>query len=302
MDKQLNQLVDKYLDSYADCGGINHIDGINLPSKAAVGALTRDLLELLFPGFHVEKPLVSHQLPNLTLQRLADLQTRLVEEVAKSLDYHPVEGKNAEAIVSRFLHTLPDIRCILQTDVEAAHAGDPACTGTEEVIVAYPGLEAIAVQRMAHLLYKEGVVLVPRMMTEWAHSRTGIDIHPGATIGRSFFIDHGTGVVIGETSEIGDHVRIYQGVGLVGRSIEKEVRRDDAGHALVGKRHPTVRDHVTIYSGATILGGDTVIGERSIIGGNVWVARSVPPDSVVVYELTGSNIHTRKRNVVDYQI
>lgn len=302
MDKHLNQLVDRYLDSYAHCGGINHIDGINLPSKHAIGMLTWELLELLFPGFHGERLLASRELPAVTLERIADLRERLTTEIAKSLEYQPVDGKTDEGIATAFLEALPDLRCILQADVEAAFAGDPACSGTDEVIVAYPGLEAIAVQRMAHLLYQEGVALLPRIMTEWAHSRTGIDIHPGATIGQHFFIDHGTGVVIGETSEIGNHVRIYQGVGLVGRSIEKEVRRDETGHSLVGKRHPTVRDHVTIYSGATILGGDTVIGERSIIGGNVWVARSVPADSVVVYELTGSNIHTRKRNVLDFQI
>jgi serine O-acetyltransferase len=302
VDKRLSRLVDLYLDSYSQCGGINHIDGVNLPSKSAVGEMTLDLLELLFPGFRATRPLRSESLPEVTHERLASIELRMREEIGKSLEYRPAEGKVAGEIVMHFLEALVETRCVLQTDVEAALRGDPACVSNDEVIVAYPGLEAIAVYRMAHLLYREGVPLIPRMMTEWAHSRTGIDIHPGAKIGTHFFIDHGTGVVIGETSEIGNHVRIYQGVGLVGRSIEENVARDTHGKALVGKRHPTIQDHVTIYAGATILGGDTVIGERSIIGGNVWVVRSVPPDSVVVYELSGNNIRTRNRHVPDWQI
>jgi serine O-acetyltransferase len=167
---------------------------------------------------------------------------------------------------------LPKVRALLQTDVEAAFEGDPAARGFEEIILAYPGLEAIAIQRTAHVLYKENVPLIPRMMTEWAHGRTGIDIHPGAEIGTHFFIDHGTGVVIGETAALGNHVKLYQGVGLVARSLA-------AGQALRGKkRHPTLEDHVTVYANATIVGGDTVIGARSTIGANVFILESVPPD------------------------
>lgn len=302
MDKSLSRLADQFLDSYAQCGGINHIDGANLPSKAAISQLTLDLLELVFPGFHSGEPISNTVLPTLTHTNLEDVLVRLIREIHKSLEYRPVAGKEAEVVATQFLTKLVDLRCILQTDVEAAYEGDPAALSTDEVMVAYPGIEAIAVQRMAHLLYQEGVALVPRMMTEWAHSRTGIDIHPGATIGTHFFIDHGTGVVVGETSEIGSHVRIYQGVGLVARSLAAHVQRDEAGSAIGGKRHPTVGNNVTIYAGATIIGGDTVIGDRSIIGGNVWLAHSVPADSVVVFESRDIRIQQRGRLPVDFEI
>src|SRR4029077_21216068 len=178
------------------------------------------------------------------------------------------------------LSRLPRIRELLQTDAEAAYNGDPAALSKEEVIVAYPFIEAIAVQRMAHELYLERVALLPRIMTEWAHSRTGMDLHPGARIGTHFFVDHGTGTVIGETAEIGDHVKLYQGVGLVARSLA-------AGQALRGqKRHPTLEDRVTVYAGATIIGGDTVVGAGSTIGASVFLTRSVPTNSLVVSEAT----------------
>jgi len=177
-----------------------------------------------------------------------------------------------------FLSKLPVIRELLQTDAEAAYKGDPAALNKEEVIVAYPFIEAIAVQRLAHQLHLQEIALIPRIMTEWAHSRTGIDIHPGAKIGSHFFIDHGTGTVIGETCELGNHVKLYHGVSLVAKSLS-------AGQLLRGvKRHPTVEDHVTIYAGATIIGGDTVIGQGSTIGANVFLMHSVPPGSLVVYE------------------
>src|SRR6202000_382781 len=169
---------------------------------------------------------------------------------------------------------------LVQTDVEAAFQGDPAAANREEIVLAYPGVEAVAVFRMAHVLYKKGVAFLPRMMTEWAHSRTGIDLHPGAEIGTHFFIDHGTGVVIGGTARIGNRVRLYQGVGLLSRSLAKNVEREDKGVALGGKRHPTVGDDVTIYANSTIVGGDTIIGDRSIVGGNVWLTRSIPLDSI----------------------
>jgi len=156
--------------------------------------------------------------------------------------------------------------------------------------------------RMAHVLYQMGVAFLPRMMTEWAHGRTGIDLHPGADIGSHFFIDHGTGVVIGGTAKIGNRVRLYQGVGLVARSLAKQVERDEQGHALGGKRHPTVGDDVTIYANATIVGGDTVIGDRSIVGGNVWLTRSIPPDSVALFEAQQLSIHPRQRNNGDWVI
>jgi serine O-acetyltransferase len=167
------------------------------------------------------------------------------------------------------------VRAVLQTDVQAAFDGDPAASSMQEVILAYPGLEAIAIQRLAHELYQLGVPVIPRMMTEWAHGRTGIDIHPGAKIGSHFFIDHGTGVVIGETAEIGNHVKLYQGVGLVAKSLA-------AGQALRGKkRHPSLEDHVTVYANATIVGGDTIIGSSSTIGASVFLMHSVPAHHVL---------------------
>ena len=170
---------------------------------------------------------------------------------------------------------------LLRTDIEAAYEGDPAALFSEEIILSYPFIEAIAIQRLAHVLYVAGAPIIPRMMTEWAHSRTGIDIHPGARIGSHFFIDHGTGVVIGETSRIGSHVKLYHGVTLGARSFAK----DEAGHIVKGgKRHPNVEDNVTIYPNSTILGGETVIGASSTIGANVFLMHSVPPDSLVIYE------------------
>ena len=186
-----------------------------------------------------------------------------------------------QAKAIEFLEQLPDLRKILAMDVKAAYDGDPACKSLDEVIFCYPGLEAVSVHRLAHLLHELEVPLIPRMMTEWAHARTGIDIHPGATIGRYFFIDHGTGVVIGETTEIGDWVKLYQGVTLGARSFAT----DADGNLVRGiKRHPTIEDHVVIYANATILGGGTVIGHDSIIGSNVWLTRSVTPGSIVAME------------------
>jgi serine O-acetyltransferase len=183
--------------------------------------------------------------------------------------------------MEKFCHALPEVRDLLRTDIEAAYEGDPAASRMEEIILSYPFIEAIAIQRVAHRLHQFGAPLIPRMMTEWAHCRTGIDIHPGASIGSHFFIDHGTGVVIGETSRIGHHVKLYHGVTLGARSFA----RDDSGRVVKGgKRHPDVEEHVTIYPNSTILGGETVIGAHSTIGANVFLMHSVPPNSLVVYE------------------
>ena len=191
-------------------------------------------------------------------------------------------------MTQEFLSELPAVRAILQTDVTAAFKSDPAALSNEEVIVAYPGIEAVAVQRMAHVLYNRHVALIPRIMTEWAHSRTGMDLHPGAQIGTYFFVDHCTGTVIGETSIIGDHVKMYQGVGLVAKSLA-------AGQQLRGqKRHPTIEDNVTIYAGATIMGGDTVVGEGSTIGANVTLTTSVPPHSLVMQEQAKVKVVSKK--------
>jgi serine O-acetyltransferase len=259
----------------------------------AVAGLTQELLHIIFPGFIVEHH--KTDLSQETTRKLEQLRGKLEREIARSLEVYPVAGQTAESLALEFLRKLPDVRGLIQTDVEAAYQGDPAASSKEEVVLAYPGVEAVAVYRLAHILFGMGVAFLPRMMTEWAHGRTGIDIHPGAKIGSHFFIDHGTGVVIGGTTEIGQRVRLYQGVGLVARSLAKNVKRDEQGAALGGKRHPTVGDDVTIYANATIVGGDTVIGDRSVIGGSVWLTRSVPPDSVVVFEAQQISIHPRQR-------
>ena len=285
MENTVAQLTDQLLASYQEVGGINHLDGKNLPSKRAIAALTRDLLRLLFPGFFDEKPIHSSEIKSETAALLCSVLANLKNEIHKSLAYNPpaeYPAKNlrsvAQSLTLQLLESLPRLRALLQADIQAAYNGDPAALSTEEVIVAYPFVETLAVQRLAHELYLNKVPLIPRIMTEWAHERSGMDLHPGAQIGTHFFVDHCTGTVVGETTVIGDHVKMYQGVGLVAKSLA-------AGQALRGqKRHPTIGDHVTIYAGATIMGGDTVVGEGSTIGANVFLTTSVPPHSLVVQE------------------
>ena len=300
----VTQLTDRLLASYAQVGGINHLDGTNLPSKTAIQTISGGLLRLIFPGFFDDTPIHSSELKMQTAILMDEVMGRLEDEINKSLEYARPEGCTAEEIrplahelTLKFLSRLPEIRELLQTDTEAAFNGDPAALSKEEVIVAYPFMEASAVQRLAHQLYLENIALIPRIMTEWAHARTGVDIHPGAKIGSHFFIDHGTGTVIGETTEIGNHVKMYQGVGLVAKSLA-------AGQALKGvKRHPTIEDRVTIYAGATIVGGDVVIGEGSTIGASVFLLHSVPPNSLVIYEeLNTKVIEKRRKEENDFQI
>ena len=298
----MDRIVKELLESYAECGGIKHLSGGHLPSKMAVAALTQDLLHVIFPGFIAEQQVNPRDLPHEVTLQLSSLQKRLEREIAKTLGHRVAEGQDAESMALAFLRQLPEVRGVIQTDVEAAFQGDPAAANKEEVVLAYPGVEAVAVYRLAHVLHVMGVALLPRMMTEWAHGRTGIDIHPGANIGSHFFIDHGTGVVIGGTTRIGNRVRLYQGVGLVARSLAKHVERDEQGMAVGGKRHPTVGDDVTIYAGATIVGGDTVIGDRTVVGGNVWLTRSIPADSVVFFEAQQVSIHPRQRLAGDWVI
>jgi len=291
--------------SYQAVGGINHLDGKNLPSKRAIARITVDLLRLLFPGYFDEKVIHSSQIRAKTVALTASVQPRLETEIYKSLAYAPppaTPGRELRArareLTARFFRCLPAVRDLLQTDVEAAYNGDPAALSKEEVIVAYPFVEAIAVQRLAHRLYREHVALIPRIMTEWVHGRTGLDLHPGAEIGTHFFVDHCTGTVVGETTLIGDHVRLYQGVGLVARSLA-------AGQALRGqKRHPTIEPRVTIYAGATIMGGDTVVGAGSTIGANVFLTHSVPPNSLVVIEDIKVKVMPKgeRQHLVDFQI
>src|SRR5215472_10482442 len=291
----VTQLTDRLVASYASAGGINHLDGKNLPSRRAITIITIDLLRLLFPGFFDEKLIHSSEIKVETATLLDTVLGSLEDEVYKSLEYSPPEGvprkdlrKVAHSRTLEFLNALPQVRDLLHTDTEAAYSGDPAALSKEEVIVAYPCIEAIAVQRLAHVLYRMDIALIPRMMTEWAHGRTGMDLHPGAQIGTHFFVDHCTGTVVGETSIIGDHVKMYQGVGLVARSLA-------AGQALRGhKRHPTIEDHVTIYAGATIVGGETVVGEYSTIGANVTLTQSVMPHSLVVQKDANINVVNKK--------
>ncbi|MCX6892652.1 MAG: serine O-acetyltransferase [Verrucomicrobia bacterium] len=281
--------------SYAHAGGINHLDGKNLPSKRAISIITMDLLRLLFPGFFDEKLIHSSEIKRETAALLGSVSASLESEIRKSLEYNPPPGlpqkdsrSFAHALTSEFLDSLPRLRDLLQTDIEAAYSGDPAALSKEEVIVAYPFVEAIAVQRLAHELYLKNISLIPRIMTEWAHSRTGMDLHPGAQIGTHFFVDHCTGTVIGETAVLGDHVKMYQGVGLVAKSLA-------AGQRLRGqKRQPTLEDRVTVYAGATIMGGDTVVGAGSTIGANVFLTSSVPPHSLVIQEEANVKVMSKK--------
>src|SRR5687768_2259609 len=298
----VTQLTEQMIASYARVGGINRLDETNLPSKNAIKLVTEDLLRLLFPGFFTENLIHSYEIKMETANLMDAVKGRLEDEIYKSRLYSKKDQKNARTDANRialeFLSRLPDVRELLQTDTEAAFNGDPAALSKEEVIVAYPFVEAIAVQRVAHELYKLDVALIPRIMTEWAHTRTGIDIHPGAKIGSHFFIDHGTGTVIGETCEIGNRVKMYHNVSLVARSLA-------AGQALKGvKRHPTIEDNVTIYAGATIIGGETVVGADSTIGANVFLMQSVPPNSLVIYEEVNVKIMSKKEKSVrtDFQI
>jgi len=270
-------LTGELVRSYAELGAINHLGAAQLPSKAAVAAITEDLLHLLFPGFYDGDHLEGRELGPAITELLGSVEKALEKEMAKSAPKGG-GGESVQSKVRTFLSRIPAVRAILKTDVEAVMGGDPAARNVEEILLAYPGIEAIAVQRMAHELYLLGTPLLPRMMTEWAHSRTGIDIHPGANLGPSFFIDHGTGIVIGETTEIGREVRIYHGVTLGARSVS-------GAESLRGrKRHPTIEDRVTIYPGATILGGETVVGQGSTVGGGVFLTKSVPPEHLVFAE------------------
>jgi len=300
------QLTEQLMLSYAQVGGINHLDGKNLPSKSVIASLTTDLLRLLFPGFFDERTIHSSELKVEMVSLVNSVQERLEDEVYKSLEYAPPEGRTrkelrplAHQLTVDFLGSLPRVRELLKTDVDAARDGDPAALSREEIIVAYPFVESIAVQRMAHELYLREVALIPRIMAEWAHSRTGMDLHPGAQIGTHFFIDHGTGTVVGETTIIGDHVKLYHGVTLGAKSTaDVELLRGK-------KRHPTIEDHVTIYPGATVLGGETIIGEGSTIGGNVFLTQSVPPHSLVVFEGVTVKVmdkRQRERPKADFQI
>jgi len=288
-----DHLKQALLDSYATGGGINHIDGTNLPAQDRVNELARDCMHLLFPGFFEDSGLTQSDAAGWLDRLLGKIEKRLTTEVEKCLRFakDPDPKAAARRLSAELLGWLPEIRRVVQTDVAAAYSGDPAARSLDEIILAYPCVLAISLQRIAHVLYTQGVPLLPRMLTEYAHERTGIDLHPGATIGPHFFIDHGTGVVIGETARIGSHVKIYQGVTLGAKSFET----DPSGVPIKGvKRHPDIEDHVTIYAHATILGGDTRIGAHSVVGASVWLMESIPPHSVAYYKDTSLVVRPRQ--------
>lgn len=273
------------LDSYSRDGGINHLCGPHLPSRNEVADILHQFEDICFPGFFREEELHAESIEYVTGHKLVRLYDELTELIFKNYVFQarsaardaPIQRQeiweSARDAARAFLKHIPDIRRMLMSDVQALLDGDPAARSREEVILSYPGLRAILVHRVAHHFWNQGLRLLARMMSEHTHSVTGIDIHPGAQIGDSFHIDHGTGVVIGETTVIGAHVKVYQGVSLGALSVSRRL--------VDQKRHPTIEDFVTIYAGATILGGDTVVGHHSVVGGNVWLVQSVPPHSIV---------------------
>lgn len=276
--EQMSQLVREILDSYEKHPAIRNVDSTNRINRDVILHIMEQMRKIVFPGYFEMRNLKSSSIEYHVGELLEDVQYQLTKQVIRALQHDPKYHVAEEAemyaqagcIVNRFLKRIPAIRELLATDVQAAYDGDPAAFNTDEIIFSYPGLYAITMNRIAHELHVMGVPLIPRMMTEHAHSLTGIDIHPGAKIGRYFFIDHGTGVVVGETTEIGDNVKIYQGVTLGALSTR-------GGQSLRGaKRHPTLENSVTVYSGASILGGMTVIGEGAVIGSNAFVTSSVP--------------------------
>lgn len=281
LENGLPNLVDKIVSNYHTYGGMDHLEGKDLPSKKVVVEVLEDLFTVLFPGYLGDSDITKANIKYHLGTTLTSIYTRLTGEVEKSLKYicrkisecpQDICQKRAHIVVKELLEALPEIRAKLSGDVEAAYIGDPAAVSTDEVILSYPCILAITTYRIAHELQIRCVPLIPRIMSEHIHAQTGIDIHPGARIGKNFFIDHGTGVVIGETAEIGDNVKIYQGVTLGALSFPK----DEKGNIIKGrKRHPTIGNNVVIYSGATLLGGETVIGDNVVIGGNTWITSSV---------------------------
>ncbi|MDI3530816.1 MAG: serine O-acetyltransferase [Candidatus Atribacteria bacterium] len=290
----IGKLAKELVQSYRNTERITNIEKRRFPSRSQIIKITEELRELLFPGYLGRTDLCWSNVEYFVGNQLDRLFTLLSEEIAKAFGSLSAEGAGEEfhsflcscreracRETELFFSKLPKIREMLEDDVQAAYDGDPAAKSIEEIIFSYPCVLAISVYRMAHELFLQDIPLIPRMMTEYAHALTGIDIHPGARIGRSFFIDHGTGVVIGETCEIGDNVKIYQGVTLGALSFPK----DERGKIIRGtKRHPTIESGVTIYAGATILGGNTVIGKNSVVGGNVWLTHSIPPNTKVIIE------------------
>jgi serine O-acetyltransferase len=284
----LDQIVDAVTESYSQGREIDSLEPSALPNRRKILEALHHLEHAMFLGYYTTGRVTPDNLRNTLANHLYPAASILTEQIARAFAYGRNCGSDAEdtdfacsqAAVHAVLGRLPALRELVSLDARAAFRGDPAAVSMEEIVYSYPGLQAIAIHRLAHEFFGEKVPLIPRILSEHAHSRTGIDIHPGATIGRRFFIDHGTGVVIGETAIIGEDVKLYQGVTLGALSLP----RDETGELIRRtKRHPTLENNVTVYAGATILGGDTVVGAYSVIGGNTWVTESVPPHTRVTY-------------------
>ncbi len=296
----LPTLVDNIIGNYQTFGGMDHLEGKDLPSKQVVIDVLEDMLTVFYPGYLGKAEITKANVKYVAGNLLTSIHDRLTEEVEKSLKHicrkikecpADVCHTRAQQVVKELLEKLPEIRELLSGDIQAAFEGDPAAVSAEEVILSYPCVTAITTYRIAHELYLRGVPLIPRIMSEHVHSQTGIDIHPGARIGKNFFIDHGTGVVIGETTEIGDNVKIYQGVTLGALSFP----RDEKGHIIKGrKRHPTIGNNVVIYSGASLLGANAIVGDNVIIGGNAWITTPVASGSRVSISPPEQNIKKEK--------
>lgn len=297
-NNNIREITARLVGSYSDETGTNFIDVTNLPMRERILDIMDLLVELLFPGYTGKRVVTRENIDFIVGDMLCTVRDMLVEQIELAFR-HDCRIKKCEicdcreksmGVTQKLLDRLIDVRNLLKTDVQAAFDGDPAAKSLEEIVISYPGLSAIAVHRIAHELYRLEVPLLPRIMAETAHSRTGIDIHPGATIGPRFFIDHGTGVVIGETAILGSNVKIYQGVTLGALSFPK----DERGHVIKGgKRHPTIEDDVTIYAEATIL-GDIPVGKGAVIGGNAWVIRPVPPGVIVAMNKPDSKIKPKR--------
>ena len=271
IEQQIEGIVDSILEDYLQGRDIDRIEPFRHPDKDVVIDIIDKLRRIVFPGYFLEKTYRIYNAKHNLSMLIEDVMFNLNQQITLVLR----DAQRSEEICLEFFRSIPKVRALVQTDLQAAYDGDPAASGKEEIVYSYPGLFAITVYRLAHVLQVLGVPMIPRIMTEYAHSVTGIDIHPGATIGEHFFIDHGTGIVVGETTVIGDRVKIYQGVTLGALSTR-------GGQGLRGKRrHPTIEDNVTIYAGASILGGDTVIARDSVIGSNAFITESIAPNTTV---------------------
>jgi len=290
IEQRIEQVVDSILSDYGQGRDIDRIELRQYPDKAVITDIIEKLLRIVYPGFYREKSFRMYNAKHHLSMLIEDVMYNLNREIRLVFQNEGMENaeEKAQEVCLAFFDEIPRIRALVQTDVQAAYDGDPAATSKDEVIFCYPGLFAITVYRLAHVLYALGVPMIPRIMTEYAHGITGIDIHPGATVGDYFFIDHGTGIVIGETTVIGSHVKIYQGVTLGGLTTR-------GGQSLRGKkRHPTIEDNVTIYAGASVLGGETVIGRDCVIGSNAFITKSVPPCTTVSMKM--QELQYKERN------